>query len=181
MGDEQQPDRVKIEHPPIPVVPYHGVYIAGVSMDNVYKAETPSSLVAGSGEDGVKTEWDASSLDSAITWLETHASYLNRLSHSMTDIQDLMGGPAATTGASVPGASASPLGSFPWAQRLAAKHASLYSGTEAALRRLSENLYNAAEALRKVKENYETAEGANAMSAAEMAQIFANVARNGQA
>lgn len=179
MGDDRnsQPNRVEVEHVPIPVTA--GVYLTGFSMDNVHRVETPSDLVAASGEAGVKVEWDASTLDSAVTWLEAHASYLSRLSYSMTDIQDLMGG-AAAGGLAAAGAK-SPLGGFPWAQQLSAKHASLYAGTESGLRSLSRSLYDAAEALRKVKENYETAEGANAMSATDMEKIFADVVSGGQA
>ena len=57
--------------------------------------QTPSDLVAGPNEAGVKTEWDASSLQGAIQWLETHASYLSGCTYKMVDIQDLMGGGAA--------------------------------------------------------------------------------------
>lgn len=154
----------------------------GVTMDNVHHVEAPSGLVASSSEAGVRTEWDASTLDAAIEWLTTHADYLRRLSYEMVDIQELMGGPSAgaMVGGPVPADAKSPLGSFRWAQELAGKHKSLYDQTELNVRTLSDNLYAAADALRKVKENYETAEGANAMTADEMARIFADVSRGDQ-
>lgn len=162
-------DRIEVEiNSPIPSL------VKGVSIDNVHHVETPADLVASPGETGVRTEWDASSLDSAISWLEAHANYLDRLAHEMAEIQNLMGGANAgwaRGGEAVDGAK-SPLGSFHWAQELAYKHATLYDSTEANIRTLSDNLYAAARALRKVKENYETVEHANAMSAEEMARIF---------
>ncbi|MFI2665594.1 hypothetical protein [Micromonospora carbonacea] len=178
MSDEQHdPDRVEIDLPvPLPVnAAYPGmVDIRGISFDRtgVDQAETPSGLVAGEGEKGVETEWDAGSLDSAITWLETHASYLNRLSYDMVDISDKLGGGEAVAGKG-------PLGGFPYALQLAQRHQQVYSGTESGLRTLSENLYSAAEALRTVKRNYETAEGANKMTAQEMQQAFTDAARGG--
>ena len=57
------------------------VHVSGITMDNVNRAQTPSGLVPGAGESGDNTEWDASSLDSAIEWLESHASFLNKQSY----------------------------------------------------------------------------------------------------
>ncbi|HEX5540314.1 MAG TPA: hypothetical protein VFX60_01930 [Micromonospora sp.] len=180
MSDDKgaPPDRVEV-HFPAPVTA--GFSVTGWSMDDVQSASTPEALIAGPDEVGVRTEWDASSLDAVIEWLEAHAEYLNRLSYDMLEIQGKMGGAGAGGVAGMPAApgTTSPLGSFDWAQRLTGKHSSLYTSTEIAVRRLSENLTEAVRALRKVKENYETAEQANAMSAADMAQIFADVARNG--
>ncbi|TDC55027.1 hypothetical protein E1258_23130 [Micromonospora sp. KC207] len=178
MSDERNdPDRVEIDLPvPLPVNPmYPGMgNIRGISFDRigVDQAETPSGLVAGKGEKGVQTEWDAGNLDSAITWLETHASYLNRLSYDMVDIKEKLGGDQAVAGKG-------PLGGFPYALQLAQRHQQVHSGTEGGLRTLSENLYSAAEALRTVKRNYETAEGANEMTAQEMQQAFTDAARGG--
>ncbi|MEV4655083.1 hypothetical protein [Micromonospora sp. NPDC049301] len=179
----KQPERFEADNIYIPVpaagVMTPGLAVTGFEIDNVNHAATPKGLVTAPGEAGVKTEWDATSLDSAITWLETHAAYLNKLSYDMVDIQDLMGGAAAGAAAGVAGGPASPLGGFDWAGRLAAKHQGLYQGTESGVRRLSQSLYDAAEALRQVKENYETAEHANAMSAADMQRVFGDVAGNG--
>ncbi len=168
MSDEQDgPERIDVQLPQMGVVP-----AVGVEIDSVHQERVPSGLVAAPGEAGVKTEWDAASLDNAIRWLEAHADYLHRLSYDMTDLQDLMGGPAGGK---------SPLGTFDWAVRLSQKHAGLYTATESAVKSLSESLYDAAKALRRVKENYENAEGVNAMSAADMQKVFADVARGPQA
>lgn len=163
----------------IPVTPRFGI-----SMDNVHHVEDPSLAASGS-EPGVRTEWDASTLDSAIRWLREHAEYLNTLLYQMVDIQEQMGrgGSAAGQVSISPGGQAAPkssLGSFYWAGQLAAKHDSLYHSTELNIRTLRDNLHAAADALVKVKENYETAEAANAMSADEMARIFADVSRADQ-
>ena len=153
---------------PVPVVTPGGVPVVvptRLSFDDAYTGHTPTSLT-----DGVKTELDASSLDSAITWLESYSSYLNHTVYDMADIKELMG--------QVGNGSASPMGGFPWAQELAAKHSGLYSSTETAIRQLSERLQLAADALKQVKENYHSAEGANSMSAARMQQAFTDAARN---
>ncbi|MET7876021.1 WXG100 family type VII secretion target [Micromonospora profundi] len=177
-----QPERFKIDdmYVPIPVGtnPVSGVALTGLEFDNVNHAATPEGLVTAPGEAGVKTEWDASSLDSAIDWLETHAAYLNKLTYKMVDIQDLMGGATAGMAGGV-GGQASPLGGFEWAGRLAAKHQGLYRDTEAGVQRLAQNLYDAAEALRQVKQNYETAEEQNRMSALDMQRVFGDVAGRG--
>ncbi|WBB65278.1 hypothetical protein [Micromonospora sp. WMMD812] len=172
MSDEN--DRVEVRTPiPMPInptLPFAGD-IRGMSWDRtgVDQAETPSGLVAGSGEQGVRTEWDAGNLDSAITWLEAHASYLYRLSYDMVEIKDKLGGDQAAAGEG-------PLGGFQYATQLAQRHTELYAGTETGLRNLSDSLYNAADALRTVKRNYEDAEGANAMTAQEMQQAFTKAA-----
>jgi hypothetical protein len=174
MADEQEaPDKFSLK---IPLSTTPGGPTFGTEIDNVYKSELPQGL-----EGNVETEWDASSLDKAITWLESHASYLNNLSYEMVDIQQLMGG--ATGGVGGGGASgmpASPLGSFLWAGKIAEKHTGLYNATEAAVKQLSENLEAAARALREVKENYEKAEERNALSAAEMRKML-SAASGGQA
>ncbi|WP_229402648.1 hypothetical protein [Micromonospora okii] len=178
MSDEKNdPNRVDVDLPvPMPVgTGYPGmVNVRGISFDRigVEQAKTPSGLVAPKGEKGVETEWDAGNLDSAITWLETHAAYLHRLSYDMSDIKEKLGGDQAIAGKG-------PLGGFQYAQQLAQKHQQVYGSTEGGLRTLSENLYSAAEALRTVKRNYESAEGANAMSAQEMQKAFTDAARGG--
>ncbi|BCL15702.1 MULTISPECIES: hypothetical protein [Micromonospora] len=179
-----QPDQVEVDTPRIPLSPTLPVSINGFGMDNVNRAETPSDLVAGPNEAGVKTEWDASSLDGAIRWLESHASYLRRLYHGMADIQDLMGGAGAAAATGMPsgvsGVQKSPLGGFTWAGRLTQKHANLYTGTESGVLDLANRLEDAVEVLRKVKENYQTAERANEMTAEQIRQIFADAASGGE-
>ncbi|KXK58742.1 MULTISPECIES: hypothetical protein [Micromonospora] len=179
MTDENGEDRVEVRLPaglPLNAGTPNGVQVRGLSWDQqgVDQAETPSGLVAGSGERGVETEWDAGTLDSAITWLETHASYLWRLSHNMVEIKDTLGG---DTGA---GGQNSPFGSFDGARELAQRHSGLYTSTERNLRTLSDDLYSAADALREVKRNYEDAEGANAVTAQEMTRML-NSAASGDA
>lgn len=178
MTDEHNdPDRVDVRFTaPLPINP--GVPglgdIRGISFDRigVAQAETPDGVVAGKGEKGVQTEWDAGTLDSAITWLETHANYLHRLSYDMADIKECLGGDQAVAGKG-------PLGGFQYAQQLAQQHQQVYSGTETGLRTISDDLYNAAEALRTVKRNYEDAEGANEMTAQQMQQALNDAARGG--
>lgn len=179
-----QPEQIEVETPHLPLSPTLPVSLNGFGMDNVNRAQTPSDLVAGPNEAGVKTEWDASTLDGAIKWLDSHASYLRRLYHSMADIQDLMGGRGAAAASSMPsgvsGVQKSPLGGFSWAARLTEKHANLYSGTEAGVLDLANRLEDAVEVLRKVKENYQTAEQANEMTAEQIRQIFAEAAGGGE-
>jgi hypothetical protein len=181
--DKGGPDRIGVELP-IPLPPVHPSMATmpmvnspasfGVSHDDVraHQASAPDDLVAGPNERGVQTEWDATSLDSAIDWLETHAGYLRRLSYDMAEIKEKLGGDEAMAGKGA-------MGGFPYALELARAHGQLYGSTEGGLRRLSEDLYAAARALGTVKRNYETAEGANEMSAQEMKQAFSDAARGG--
>ncbi len=166
------PEEIRVDNPvPVPITPLvPTMHLDGVTMDNVNRAEKPTALMPGAGEAGAKTEWDASNLDEAIRWLESHADFLHKQSYKMVEIQDRMGGSAAP---GVPGQT-SPLGTFPRAQDLATKHSSLFTSTQQGVRKLAEDLYQAANALREVKENYETAERANEMSAAEMNRVFAD-------
>jgi len=140
-------------------------------MDNVNRAQAPSGLVPGGGEKGDDTEWDASSLESAIGWLESHASFLHNQSYEMVAIQDKMGGVAGGAGGAG-GGGKNPLGAFDRAGDLGRKHSALFTSTQQRIRSLSESLYQAANALKDVKENYETAEKANEMSALEMTRAF---------
>ncbi|MEU6072903.1 hypothetical protein [Micromonospora sp. NPDC047074] len=173
----EQPEEIRVDTPYMPLSPaVPTVHISGITMDNVNRAETPSGLVPGASESGDNTEWDASSLDSAIEWLESHASFLNKQSYTMVEIQDKMGGTAAASGMNGVGGASSPLGAFDRAGDLARKHGSLFTSTQQSVRKLADDLYAAANALREVKENYETAEKANAMSAAEMERAFTQAA-----
>ncbi|MGS2615533.1 hypothetical protein ACVCAH_13575 [Micromonospora sp. LZ34] len=174
----RQPDELRVDTPTVPIMPTIAptVGVSGFTMENVNRAQVPSGLVPGAGDAGAKTEWDASSLDKAIEWLESTGDFLNKQSYKMVEISDKMGGVAAGGGA-VPGGK-NPLGSFDRAGDLARKHSSLFTTTQEGIRTLAENLYKAANALRKVKENYETAEDANAMSAAEMERAFTSASSN---
>ncbi|MEU3452339.1 hypothetical protein ABZ671_01850 [Micromonospora sp. NPDC006766] len=171
----KDPDRVEqryaVPMPVNPLLPFAGD-VRGVSLDRVgvEQSHTPSALVAGENEQGVRTEWDADSLDSAVDWLEAHAFYLNKLSYDMAAIKTELGGDAALGGDGS-------LGGFANAKLLAQEHNKLYGSTEQGLRSLSESLYTAADALREVKRKYEDAEHANTMSAQEMQQAFAKAAR----
>ncbi|MFG3697726.1 hypothetical protein ACGF5C_07370 [Micromonospora sp. NPDC047620] len=177
----EQPDEIRVDTPYMPITPLAPtVHVSGITMDNVNRAQTPSGLVPGAGESGDNTEWDASSLDSAIEWLESHASFLNKQSYTMVEIQDKMGGTAGAAGVNaVGGGGSSPLGGFDRAGDLARKHSSLFTTTQQNVRKLAQDLYKAANALREVKENYETAEKANAMSAAEMERAFSEASTSG--
>ncbi|MBQ0892618.1 hypothetical protein KBX37_05780 [Micromonospora sp. U56] len=166
----QQSDRVEIDTPNVPVAPTITpfVYYDGVSLDNVNKAHRPTHLTPAPGGAGAKTEWDASTLDKAITWLDDHADFLNQQSYKMEeDIRKWMRnatGAAAVGG----GGEKSPLGSFERANALATKHAGLYDSTQTRLRELARELWKAANALRTVKENYDTADERNRMNANQM-------------
>ncbi|KUL29174.1 hypothetical protein [Actinoplanes awajinensis] len=156
---------------PVPGVPMVVVPAsAGLEIDDTYTGYTPKNLIAGTGEAGVRTQWDASSLQSAIGWLDAHAYYLKSLSYRMAELKELMGGDAASGGKS-------PLGGFKMAQTLSAKHADLYNSTELAVTTLSQQIYDAKAALEKVKENYERAEERNALSMDTMRQVFAEVSK----
>ncbi|WP_203823595.1 hypothetical protein [Actinoplanes palleronii] len=141
-------------------------------MDNVYTSSVPTGVVADAGDAGANTEWDAATLDDAISWLNATGKWLHDLSFGMVDIKELMGGAEGGK---------SPMGTFPWAQELSRLHSTLYSNTEAQIKQLSKNLYEAATALQNVKDNYDRAEERNALNATDMQQIFADAARRPQA
>ncbi|QGN45691.1 hypothetical protein ACN26Y_04995 [Micromonospora sp. WMMD558] len=171
----QQPEEIRLDNPiPVPITPLvPTMHLDGVTMDNVNRADRPTALMPGANEAGARTEWDATSLEEAIRWLESHADFLHKQSYQMVEIQDRMGGNAT---AGMP-TDTSPLGTFPRAQDLATKHSSLFTTTQQNVRNLAADLYQAANALREVKENYETAERANAMSAAEMERVFSDASK----
>ncbi|MGA3561754.1 hypothetical protein [Melissospora conviva] len=151
----EQPDRFQVR---VPNVPTLTPQFRGVSVENANKAEAPEGLSA----TNAITEWDADSLDKAIDWLEGQSQYLEKLYYRMAEIEQIM----------VSDNGKSPLGSFDMANELAAKHSTLYATTRTNLKIQSDNLDQAAKALRQVKDNYQTAEAANEMSAAQMRQIF---------
>jgi len=162
----------------IPGGMYGNFYVptATVTADNVNSSAVPSQLAAQPGEAGAKTEWDVTSLDAAITWLTAHADYLKRMYHGMDAIKALMDGPKYNNDivqhSGMEGQHASPLGGFPWAGKLAERHNNLFQSYGNGLKTVVENLYDAADALKKVKEKYQDSEHANAMSADEMEADF---------
>lgn len=196
-NDDYTPPRTNVEVSvpvPIPVpglpVPVPIFITGGVSQDNVYASHLPDSLVTKPGEAGAKTEWDASTLDSAITWLTAHADYLDRMYRGMDDIRSLMDGPDVdqttkqdsgtqnrTVDTSNPGAASNggPLGGFKGSLAIATKHNGLYAGFHDGLKNVVESLYDAADALSKVKEKYTNAEKVNALTASDVESIFTDL------
>lgn len=174
MGDEDtpggEPDRVSAGTPPIGV-PGTAGYIPPVtlSMDDVYNSQAPSSLTAGPGGKDTQAEWNDETFDAAITGLKAYAEFLSKMYYGMDDIKDLMGGPNG-------GMVSSPLGGFDWAMELAKSHTTLLDGTKTNLKNATEALYDAADAVNKIKEHYKTVEDASAMSAADMEKAFSDQA-----
>ncbi|TDB72085.1 hypothetical protein [Micromonospora sp. KC721] len=171
-----QQDQHQIDTPNVPIAPTITpfVYLDGFEIDNINKAHKPTHLTPAPGGAGATTEWDAASLDDAIRWLNEHAEFLNSQSYRMEeDIRQWMRNPSGAGGIGAADGK-SPLGSFERANALAQRHAGLYDSTQTALRGLAEDLWNAAKALQKVKDDYETAEGANKMTADQMAQALGN-------
>jgi uncharacterized protein YukE len=177
---------------PVPI-PGTGVPIyitGGVSQDNVYATHTPDGLTTRPGEAGAKTEWDATTLDAAVTWLTAHADYLDRMYRGMAEIRTLMDGPdvdqttrsdsgtmnRATS--TTPQANGGPLGGFKGSSAIAAKHDSLYQGFNTGLKNIVENLYDAADALTKIKAKYTNAEQVNALGAADVESIFGELGQS---
>ncbi|MDR7278542.1 hypothetical protein [Catenuloplanes atrovinosus] len=129
----------------------------------------PSRLAPAPGHPGISTEWDASTLEGAITWLETHSRYLGgTLAPGMeSDIRDWLLPP--------PGG-ASPFGTFPTALDLSQRHIAHYTAADASVRSVATELWQAAQALRVVLDQYKTAEEANELSASSFDQIFTSQA-----
>jgi hypothetical protein len=195
MGDTPYtPPRTNVEvSVPVPI-PGTGVPIfitGGVSQDDVYASHTPDGLATKPGEAGAKTEWDATTLDAAITWLTAHADYLDRMYRGMAEIRTLMDGPGTdqTTksdsgmanqpmSSTSPPVNAGPLGGFKGASAIASKHNGLYQGFNTGLKNVVENLYDAADALTKIKEKYTKSEQVNALGAADIESIFGNLAQS---
>jgi len=117
------------------------------------------------GQSGV----DLASLESTQRWLRDHADYLGRLYHAMGGIKDKIDGPAS--------AGASSLGGFPGAMAVQTKHATLYESFRNSLKSTIERLYDTADALGKVKENYANAEERNALTAQQWSSIFGDAAK----
>ena len=110
--------------------------------------------------------------------------YLKRMYHGMDDLKSLMDGPKISSDvmqhSGVSGQSGGPLGGFPWAVKLANRQTGLFQGFNTNLKSVVENLYDAADALREVKEKYVDVEHANAMSAAEMEADFTDAQSRAQ-
>ena len=172
--DGSQPDQVGVT---TPGGVYDGIYVPSVTMtgDNVGTSRLSGSLAPQAGDPTVTTV-DVDNLDAAITWLNTWADYLKRVYHGMDDIKALMAGPQLDgkimRDAGPSGQSGGPLGGFPWAGELAKRHTTVYQGYTSGLKTVVDNVYDAADALKKVKDKYNDVEHANAMSAAEMESDF---------
>ncbi|MDR7278537.1 hypothetical protein [Catenuloplanes atrovinosus] len=159
--------------PPLAATPTAGVGFW--SSNDVNAARQPTEINSTSGDPGLNTEWDADSLDGAIRWLEEHSKYLgDRLLPAMSDdIGSWLTGPASAQGKS-------PFGTYPAAQAMAQRHLGHYQTAEQSVRTIAEELLQAAEALKQVKEKYETAERANEMSAQAFEQVFASEVQTGE-
>lgn len=178
-GDDDQYS-VPVYMPPVaaavfPLVPVPLLQEGGLTQDNVHNTHQPTSINSASGHSGTKTEWDAASLDGAITWLEEHSQYLgDRLLPAMPmDIKDRLMGPFNDNGRTS-------FGSYPAAGEMARKHLTHYDYAERSVRSIAEELWQAAQTLRQVKEQYESAEGANKMSAAAFEQVFSGESAAGR-
>ncbi|MDQ0366201.1 hypothetical protein [Catenuloplanes indicus] len=126
-------------------------------------AGQPSRLATAPGDVGTQTEWDASTLEGAINWLETHSTYLSQslVPGMETDIRNWL-----------TGSGTSPFGTYPTALQLGDRQLGHYTTADASIRAIARELWQAAQALRVVLEQYETAEQANELSAAAFDQIF---------
>ncbi len=182
-GNEPDDDTysVPVYMPPVaaPLAPIPPVFPSqwegGVTQQNVWNTHQPSSINSASGLSGTKTEWDAASLDGAITWLEEHSKYLGeRLLPAMPmDIKDRLMGPFNDNGRTS-------FGSYPAAGEMARKHLEHYRMAEDSVRSIAEQLWQAAQTLRQVKAQYEDAEGANEMSASAFEQVFGSQSAAGR-
>jgi hypothetical protein len=146
----------------------------GYTEQNVYNASTPSLLQSTPGDKGTQTEWTIGTFDDAITWLTTHADYLDRLRHGTNQIDDLIKGPqdAPTDVAGAGDGPVSSLGGFRWARTLAKQHNQLLSETQQQLKNIVDQLHSTASALQQIRDKYHDAEHASAMSAAEFESDF---------
>jgi hypothetical protein len=180
MAGDQGDQGNQYSYTAIPGGDYGGIYIPTVtgSADNVDKPTIITQLQPDANDQGEKTQWDVTSLDAAITWLTAHADYLKRMYHGMDELKSLMDGPQMSSSvmqnSGTNGQSGGPLGGFPWAVKLAERHTNLFQSFNTGLKTVVENLYDAADALQKVKQKYTDVEGANAMSAAEMESDFSD-------
>ncbi|GAB7047726.1 hypothetical protein [Catenuloplanes indicus] len=170
-GQEVTPVFIPPPLPGTPLPPMVGFWVS----DDANASSRPTEINATAGDPGLNTEWDADSLDGAIRWLEEHARYLgDRLVPAMgDDIGSWLTGPASAGGKS-------PFGTYPAATEIAQRHVSHYRTAEQSVRTIAEELLQAAESLRRVKEQYETAERANQMSAKAFEEVFASEAQTGQ-
>lgn len=148
-----------------------------VEQDNVHNSSVPRSLRTYSDDPGYKTEWDIGSLEQAVEWLNAHASLLERMYHGIDDIKSLVD--AKRRGleqATRP--DGSPFGGFEWAGAVKDKHRKLIELMKPGVKQIAESLYDAADALGKVKERYQTVEKASEMSAADYQKAVADQARS---
>jgi hypothetical protein len=154
---------------PVPVYMPPGAVIPPEPAGREYVAVSgqPSRLAPVPGDAGTSTEWDASTLEGAITWLETHSTYLGEtlVSGMDTDIRAWLAGPADGSGTS-------PFGTYPTAVQMAGRQLGHYTAADQSIRAIARDLWQAAQTLRVVLEQYETAERANELSASSFDRIF---------
>jgi hypothetical protein len=116
---------------------------------------------------GGSADWDITSLGVAQDWLRTHPEFLVRVRQRMTEIDDLLAGPASSSGPTT-----SALGAFEKATELKTKHDGIYDGVRKGLETVIEDLLDSVDALGRVIERYENAEQRNALTAAQWQSIF---------
>jgi hypothetical protein len=139
----------------------------GDDVGDVRNATAPARF---GGDD--RSEWNVSTLQATIQWLNAERDFLDRNRTAMNDIADLMhvqpgGGIAVPT----PG-QASPMGTFGWATQLSGQHAAAFSAVYAGLQQICDDLADAAEAAQRVSDNYQSAEDRNRMGLADMQRIL---------
>jgi hypothetical protein len=140
-------------------------------------ATVTSGMTLPAGDPGASSKWDVNSIADAERWLRSHADTLARLWHGMDDIPDKLGDAAGTAGGAGTqvggddGQKAS-LGTFEWANKLAAQHAQVFGGVKDGLKAVIENLLDAADTVKAVAENYKNAEQRNNMNTTQMEKLF---------
>lgn len=117
---------------------------------------------------GGKTGVDLESLETTQKWLRDRADYLGRLYHAMPGILEKIDGPASE--------GTPTLGGFKGAQLVHGKHTTLYTSFRNGLKNTIEKLYDTADALGKIKDNYAAAEERNALTAQQWESIFGKAA-----
>ncbi len=148
-----------------------------LELQDVNNATMPRSLETYSSDPGYQTDWDIASLDKAVEWLNAHASLLERMYHGIDDIKALMEAKRRGLGeATRP--DGTPFGGFEWAGAIKDKHRKLIELMKPGVKQVAESIYDAADALGKVKERYQTVEKASEMSAMDWQKAVADQSRS---
>ncbi|MDG4821977.1 hypothetical protein O7635_08935 [Asanoa sp. WMMD1127] len=131
----------------------------------------PDAAPVGLTEDapGAKTAVDLESLENTQKWLRERADYLGRLYYAMPELLAKIDGPASK--------GAPTLGGHKGAMAIHTKHTALYTSFREGLKQTIEQLYDTADALGKIKENYAAAEERNALTAQQWQSIFTEAAK----